>query len=107
MLAHRSVRKSTSACCVERVPVMHRYSAETYVTRVTAGGYRDEVPCNGCGRYGGRAGRPCSTPRESVLPATSTMFAFALLCLGLSLTPGPNMMYLVSRSICQGRRAAM
>ena len=44
---------------------------------------------------------------ESVLPATSTLFAFALLCLGLSLTPGPNMMYLVSRSICQGRRAAM
>jgi threonine/homoserine/homoserine lactone efflux protein len=35
------------------------------------------------------------------------LFAFALLCLGLSLTPGPNMMYLVSRSICQGRRAAM
>ena len=41
------------------------------------------------------------------MPATSTLFAFALLCLGLVLTPGPNMMYLVSRSICQGRRAAM
>jgi threonine/homoserine/homoserine lactone efflux protein len=45
--------------------------------------------------------------RESVLPAASTVFAFALLCLGMSLTPGPNMMYLVSRSICQGRRAGL
>lgn len=41
------------------------------------------------------------------MPATSTLFAFALLCLGLVLTPGPNMMYLVSRSICQGRRAGI
>jgi threonine/homoserine/homoserine lactone efflux protein len=41
------------------------------------------------------------------LPAPSTLLAFALLCVGLSVTPGPNMMYLVSRSICQGRRAAM
>jgi threonine/homoserine/homoserine lactone efflux protein len=48
-----------------------------------------------------------STARESVLPAASTLLAFALLCLGLVLTPGPNMMYLVSRSICQGRSAAM
>lgn len=41
------------------------------------------------------------------MPATSTLFAFALLCLGMVLTPGPNMMYLVSRSICQGRRAGL
>jgi threonine/homoserine/homoserine lactone efflux protein len=41
------------------------------------------------------------------LPATSSLFAFALVCLGLVLTPGPNMMYLVSRSICQGRRAGL
>ena len=41
------------------------------------------------------------------MPATSTLCAFALLCLGLVLTPGPNMMYLVSRSICQGRSAGM
>jgi threonine/homoserine/homoserine lactone efflux protein len=41
------------------------------------------------------------------LPAPSTVFAFALLCVGMSLTPGPNMMYLVSRSICQGRRAGL
>jgi threonine/homoserine/homoserine lactone efflux protein len=41
------------------------------------------------------------------LPATSTLFAFALLSLGMVLTPGPNMMYLVSRSICQGRRAGL
>lgn len=41
------------------------------------------------------------------MPAPSSLLAFALLCLGLVLTPGPNMMYLVSRSICQGRRAGM
>ncbi|HTY50704.1 MAG TPA: LysE family translocator [Steroidobacteraceae bacterium] len=37
----------------------------------------------------------------------STLIPFALLALGLVLTPGPNMMYLVSRSICQGRRAGL
>jgi threonine/homoserine/homoserine lactone efflux protein len=41
------------------------------------------------------------------LPATSSLVAFALACLGLALTPGPNMMYLVSRSICQGRKAGL
>jgi threonine/homoserine/homoserine lactone efflux protein len=38
------------------------------------------------------------------LPAFAT---FALIALGLVLTPGPNMMYLVSRSICQGRMAGL
>lgn len=32
---------------------------------------------------------------------------FAALCLGMVLTPGPNMAYLVSRSICQGRGAGL
>lgn len=32
---------------------------------------------------------------------------FSLVALGLVLTPGPNMMYLVSRSICQGRMAGL
>ena len=30
-----------------------------------------------------------------------------MVCLGLVLTPGPNMMYLVSRSISQGRKAGL
>jgi threonine/homoserine/homoserine lactone efflux protein len=30
---------------------------------------------------------------------------FAAAALGMALSPGPNMMYLLSRSICQGRRA--
>jgi threonine/homoserine/homoserine lactone efflux protein len=33
--------------------------------------------------------------------------AFALVSLGMALTPGPNMMYLISRSICQGRAAGL
>ena len=41
------------------------------------------------------------------LPAPMTFFAFALVALGMVLTPGPNMIYLVSRSIAQGRRAGL
>lgn len=41
------------------------------------------------------------------MPDTTTFFAFALVALGMVLTPGPNMVYLVSRSICQGRAAGM
>lgn len=37
----------------------------------------------------------------------STLFAFALIALGMALTPGPNMIYLVSRSLCQGKTAGM
>lgn len=37
--------------------------------------------------------------------AATSLAAFALVALGMVLTPGPNMIYLVSRSIVQGRRA--
>lgn len=39
------------------------------------------------------------------MPDAAHLFAFALVALGLVVTPGPNMIYLVSRSICQGRAA--
>lgn len=35
------------------------------------------------------------------------LFAFAAVALGMALTPGPNMIYLISRSICQGRKAGL
>lgn len=38
---------------------------------------------------------------------TSAVLGVALAELGLVLTPGPNMMYLVSRTVSQGRRAGM
>jgi threonine/homoserine/homoserine lactone efflux protein len=41
------------------------------------------------------------------MPETSNWLAFALLSLGMVLTPGPNMVYLISRSICQGRVAGL
>ncbi|KVA47230.1 LysE family translocator [Burkholderia cepacia] len=41
------------------------------------------------------------------MPALPTLLAFGLVSLGMVLTPGPNMIYLVSRSICQGRRAGL
>lgn len=37
----------------------------------------------------------------------SAALGVAVLALGLVLTPGPNMMYLVSRSVTQGRRAGL
>lgn len=39
--------------------------------------------------------------------AASTLLGFSALALGMVLTPGPNMIYLVSRSICQGPRAGL
>ncbi|MBK4215486.1 LysE family translocator [Paracoccus caeni] len=41
------------------------------------------------------------------MPDPTAHLAFALVALGMVLTPGPNMIYLISRSICQGRRAGM
>ncbi|WNV73573.1 LysE family translocator [Geodermatophilus sp. DSM 44513] len=38
---------------------------------------------------------------------TSAVLGIAAVALGLVLTPGPNMLYLVSRSITQGRRAGL
>ncbi|WP_111399508.1 LysE family translocator [Humitalea rosea] len=37
----------------------------------------------------------------------TTLLAFAALSVGLAITPGPNMLYLVSRTLTQGRRAGM
>ena len=41
------------------------------------------------------------------MPVGSNLLAFALVALGMVLTPGPNMAYLISRSICQGRAAGL
>jgi threonine/homoserine/homoserine lactone efflux protein len=41
------------------------------------------------------------------MPDTNSLLAFALIALGMVLTPGPNMIYLISRSICQGRGAGL
>ncbi len=41
------------------------------------------------------------------MPAPLTFLAFGLIALGLVLTPGPNMIYVISRSICQGRTAGL
>lgn len=41
------------------------------------------------------------------MPSTETLLVFAALSFGLWITPGPNMLYLVSRSLAQGTRAGM
>lgn len=41
------------------------------------------------------------------MPEPASLLAFALIALGMVLTPGPNMVYLISHSICQGRGAAL
>ncbi|QIZ50233.1 LysE family translocator [Dickeya zeae] len=39
--------------------------------------------------------------------SVSQWLPFAAIALGLVLTPGPNMIYLLSRTVCQGRRAGL
>jgi len=41
------------------------------------------------------------------MPSPSAILAVSALSLGLALTPGPNLLYLVSRSLAQGTRAGM
>lgn len=42
-----------------------------------------------------------------MLVSTGNLIGFGAVALGMALTPGPNMIYLVSRSITQGRRAGL
>ena len=41
------------------------------------------------------------------MPDIANLLTFALVALGMVLTPGPNMIYLVSRSISQGPKAGL
>jgi threonine/homoserine/homoserine lactone efflux protein len=41
------------------------------------------------------------------MPHLANLIAFSAIALGMVLTPGPNMAYLVSRSVCQGRAAGL
>src|ERR1700732_3295344 len=48
-----------------------------------------------------------SRRRECPMPHLTSLLGFALVSLGLVLTPGPNMIYLISRSITQGPAAGV
>ncbi|MET3415148.1 LysE family translocator [Methylobacterium sp. 1030] len=41
------------------------------------------------------------------MPDASTLTSYLVVILGLAITPGPNMIYLISRSIAQGRTAGI
>lgn len=41
------------------------------------------------------------------MPEFSNLLVFAAIALGMVLTPGPNMIYLLSRSVCQGPMAGL
>ena len=41
------------------------------------------------------------------MPEAASLAAFAVVALGMVLTPGPNMIYLISRSLCQGPMAGL
>jgi threonine/homoserine/homoserine lactone efflux protein len=41
------------------------------------------------------------------MPTTASLIAFASLAVAVVLTPGPNMIYMISRAITQGRAAGM
>jgi len=45
--------------------------------------------------------------RALVTPSLDNLALFAVASVLLALTPGPNLLYLVSRTICQGRRAGV
>lgn len=42
-----------------------------------------------------------------MIVSTGNLIGFGAVALGMALTPGPNMIYLVSRSITQGRKAGL
>jgi threonine/homoserine/homoserine lactone efflux protein len=42
-----------------------------------------------------------------MMPSAQSLWLFVLACLLLAITPGPNLLYLVSRTLCQGRRAGI
>jgi threonine/homoserine/homoserine lactone efflux protein len=71
------------------------------------------VFCEGVERQiGVAAGRPNAIGMaraivEDAMPTAASLIAFALVSLGLVLTPGPNMIYLVSRTLAQGRKAGL
>lgn len=44
-------------------------------------------------------------PWGCAVPDVTAVLMFGRVILGMALTPGPNMIYLISRSISQGRRA--
>src|ERR1700744_6194727 len=46
-------------------------------------------------------------PASPNMPATASLLGFALVSLGMVLTPGPNMIYLISRSLTQGPAAGI
>jgi threonine/homoserine/homoserine lactone efflux protein len=48
-----------------------------------------------------------SSSNEIPMPHLTSLLGFALVSLGMVLTPGPNMIYLISRSITQGPMAGM
>src|SRR5258705_13332577 len=54
-----------------------------------------------------RARKPRISRLRASMPHLASLLGFALVSLGLVLTPGPNMMYLISRSITQGPAAGI
>jgi threonine/homoserine/homoserine lactone efflux protein len=46
-------------------------------------------------------------PASPAMPHLTSLLGFALVSLGIVLTPGPNMIYLISRSITQGHIAGL
>src|SRR5215510_1476959 len=52
-------------------------------------------------------GRRIIGKRRIEMPHTTALLGFALVCLGMVLTPGPNMIYLISRSLTQGPTAGL
>src|SRR5579864_4359287 len=46
-------------------------------------------------------------PEEAMMPALSTIALFLLAALGLLLIPGPSVLYILTHSVAQGKRAGL
>src|SRR6195952_5359019 len=56
-------------------------------------------------RRDGRYSRAMPAPSTLAMPAPSTLALFALAALALIAIPGPNMVYVATRSMSEGRRS--
>jgi threonine/homoserine/homoserine lactone efflux protein len=60
-----------------------------------------------CVPHGARDKPALTTTTGRTMPTTTSLLAFASLAFAVVLTPGPNMIYMISRAITQGRVAGL
>jgi threonine/homoserine/homoserine lactone efflux protein len=106
----RRQRGAATLCDFGRWNVQSRTRSPDHELRCRTRSRGTAGQCRGCGLIG--AINPGHADRRSgriviMFVSSAAALGMALTALGMVLTPGPNMMYLVSRSISQGRVAGL